>query len=206
MITSCWNLMEGVFTMNRLTTTNLHILASALFALSSTAAAAVDVMSPLEELKACARTEDSSARIACYEELGKRVLGEEPSVAEASQIVESSSVAAAVVAAAPVEEGVPATPVAEVRTERLPDEIGGGGFEEKKEGKAGLARGHVTSCRQASDGRWFFTFDSGQIWKQSSAGHYRFKDCEFDVTITKDMFSYKMAIDGGRKLRVRRQK
>jgi len=153
--------------------TNLLILASALFAFSG-ASVAADVTDPVADLKTCARTEDSTARIACYEALGKRVLGEDSNVAEPGP-------------------------------DRLPDNLGGGDYEEKKV-KAKAARGHVKSCRQASDGRWYFTFESGQVWVQSSKGHYRYKNCDFDVSITKDIFSYKMAIDGGRTIRVRRKK
>jgi len=49
-------------------------------------------------------------------------------------------------------------------------------------------------------------FDNEQLWKQSGAGRYRFSECDFDVTITKDFFGYKMKIDGGKTLRVKRER
>ena len=67
-------------------------------------------------------------------------------------------------------------------------------------------RGHVRSCGQLSDDRWYFVFDNEQLWKQSGAGRYRFRECDFDVTITKDFFGYKMKIDGGKTLRVKRER
>ncbi len=78
--------------------------------------------------------------------------------------------------------------------------------EKKKEEDPAEYRGHVQSCRESIDGIWYFTFDNGQVWFQSSRGHHRFEECDFDVTITKDFFGYKMAIDGGRTLRVRPQR
>jgi len=57
------------------------------------------------------------------------------------------------------------------------------------------------------DNRYFFILDSGEIWKQSGGRTHRFKDCSFDVTIRKDVFGYKMTIDGDDKtVRVRRHK
>lgn len=67
--------------------------------------------------------------------------------------------------------------------------------------------GHVRACQKASDNRYFFILDSGDIWKQSGGRTHRFKECSFDVTIRKDRFGYKMAIDGDDKtVRVRRHK
>jgi hypothetical protein len=85
----------------------------------------------------------------------------------------------------------------------LPDDLG---FEEKKAPEKKSYRGHVRSCGQMSDFRWYFVFDSGQVWKQSGDGSYRFKECDFDVTITKDFFGHKMKIDGGKSIRVRRER
>ena len=176
---------------------------------SSVAASAAD---PIEELKGCARTEDKAVRMACYEALGARVLGEEsdsvmsppdvePAVSE--PVVAASAVAEVAVVESVVAEAAPPPP----EPNRLPDDLG---VEKKKEEKKPAEkksfRGHVRSCGQTSDDRWYFVFESGQVWKQSSNGIYRFKECDFDVTITKDFFSYKMKIDGGKTLRVKRER
>ena len=127
---------------------------------------------PLDELRECARTEDSEKRIACYEALGKRVLDEE---------VES-------------EDSMPPATVVENPN-----------LEEDDEYKP--IHGHVRSCQQASDSRWFFILDSGDVWKQSGGRARRFKDCDFDVTIRKDVFGYKMTIAGDdQTVRVKRHK
>ena len=90
--------------------------------------------------------------------------------------------------------------------QRVPDDLG---IEKKKKEQAAKKksyRGHVRSCGQMSDNRWYFVFDRGQMWKQSSDWIHRFKECDFDVTITKDFFGYKMKIDGGITLRVKRER
>ena len=76
--------------------------------------------------------------------------------------------------------------------------------EKKKEQEAALGAGHVNSCRLGNDGRWVFHFDGGQVWRQSSNAQYRFEECDFDVTITKDFFGYKMKMEGRGSIRVRR--
>jgi hypothetical protein len=88
--------------------------------------------------------------------------------------------------------------------DRMPDNLGKVDRKEGKEKKT--YRGHVQSCGQMFDNKWYFVFDNGQVWKQSSRGSYKFEKCDFDVSITKDFFSYKMKIDGGKSLRVRRER
>jgi len=163
-----------------LTTTTLL-----LFAGSGLAAASTDLV---EDLRGCARITDKAARIACYEELGKRALGENtPTVPGVARIEPN-------VTEAPAVEIAAAAPV----SEQIPEDLG---TDERK-----TFRGHVGSCGQMSDDRWYFVFDNGQVWNQSSSGKYRFKECDFDVTITKDFFGFKMKIDGGKTLRVKRRR
>jgi len=45
----------------------------------------------------------------------------------------------------------------------------------------------------------------GQVWKQKNEPRQRYKECDFSVTITKDVFGYKMQIDGeGKQIRIGR--
>jgi len=158
---------------------------------------------PVEELKNCARTEDRDDRMACFESLGKRVLDQEVSDAPPPTEPEPEAVVAVLPAAVPTE------PATQTTQAGLPDEIGGSEFEKVKEGKkeeVPPARGHVRKCRMTRDDLWYFYFDGGQEWKQSGRGKYRFESCDFYATISKDFFGFKMQIEGGRKIRVRRVK
>ena len=65
--------------------------------------------------------------------------------------------------------------------------------------------GRVTDCRQHADGKWYFYFANGQVWKERNDGRQRFTDCDFEATITKDVFGYKMQVVGeGKKIRIGR--
>lgn len=65
----------------------------------------------------------------------------------------------------------------------------------------------LTRCTERSDGRYVFYFSNGQVWRQSKNDRVRFRDCNFDVTITKDFFGYKMQEDGEkRRIRIKRVK
>ena len=160
----------------------------------------------LEELKECARTDDTTARIACYEALGARVLGEESENTVSSADAESAVAEPAAVEATAVEATVVETAPSQAESSPMPDDLGVEKKKEEKPAEKKSYRGHVRSCGKMSDDRWYFVFDSGQVWKQSGNGKYRFKECDFDVTLTKDFFSYKMQIDGCKTLRVRRER
>ena len=192
------------------------LLATAFAALLSVEAfAETAAQGTVEELKGCARMADQASRLACYEELGKRVLA-------AESVVEAPSVEAGPVEATPVEpvpvEAVAAAPAVEavqqapaelpaapVPAEAIPSDLGQAKKEEKKKNeKPPVYRGRMASCRENADGIWYFTLENGQVWEQSSRGYHRFEQCTVDVSITKDFFGYKMTIEGGKTLRVRR--
>jgi hypothetical protein len=163
--------------------------------------AASDSTDPIEELKNCARTEDRNDRMTCFESLGKRVLDQEVSDVPPPRKPET------IVAAAP--PVAPTKPATQMTQTTLPDDLGGSGFKkvtEEKKDEVWLASGHVHRCRKTRDDLWYFYFDGGQEWRQNSQGRYRFENCDFDVTISKDFFGFKMVTAGGRKIRVRRVK
>lgn len=76
----------------------------------------------------------------------------------------------------------------------MDDSIGGSKFAKKEVKEGPITEGRVVDCQKAADDKFTFTFSSGQIWKQSNSKSYRFKTCEFDVTIDKDFFGYYLKI------------
>ena len=50
----------------------------------------------------------------------------------------------------------------------------------------------MTRCEKDSRKKFFFYLEGGQVWKQVSDKKLYFRDCNFDVTISKDFFGYKM--------------
>ena len=181
----------------------------------------------LTQLKICARIENSAERMACYDTLGKQVVAEEtatqtdtgtkaqeaPETAEAAASVATTSnnippdkeVSADAVAGAATEVGGTAA-VAATASPALSSEIGGKQFENKDPEVIEPGRGRVVSCQLDVNDKYYFSFDNGQVWRQTDSKRYRLKDeCQFVVTITKDFFGYKMQIDGEKaKIRIKR--
>ncbi len=166
----------------------LVLTAIATIAMSMTAVAQdADIVA---SLKACADVTEQDARLACYDKLGERVLGQETAVVPAApqEVVQPQQEAQPEVVA----EAAP-------RVEPLPDDLG---RDENVQ-----YRGVISSCKKGHYGDWYFYFENGQIWKEVSNRSARLRECEFPATITRDTFGYKMRIDGiDKTLRVKRQK
>ncbi len=146
----------------------------------------------VDELKACAKVTDRDARFACYEDLGKRALEDEPATGKSSAEKMVQPEAAAV----PAATGTVTNAVA------LPDDLGSTSYEDPTQ-----YRGLVTSCKKNADEQWYFYFNNGQVWKQVDRRRHRYRDCNFFVTITNDGLGYKMQIDGDKsKVRVSRRR
>lgn len=159
------------------------------FAMATPINAETDV---LEQLKDCARTQNNTQRIACYEGLGKAVLS-----AESAAAASETSLAAE----------TPDAKNPSVTTEDLPDSIGGGKYARD----AGIPKeqftGVIKTCKKSVDNRWFYIFENGQIWKQVRHKTIRHKNCNSSATLTKDGFGYIMRISGeDRRVRVRRHR
>jgi hypothetical protein len=127
---------------------------------------------PIADIKACADVTDADARLACFDELAERVQPEALAVAPAS----------AVVAEEPEEASIP-------------EHLGGADFEEQTDNFETHHQGMITGCQKGRDERWYFRFSNGQVWRQSNVGRQRFKECNFEATISQDGFGYKMVIE-----------
>jgi hypothetical protein len=131
-------------------------------------------------LHRCGAIEDATSRLECYDEVAKRASAPQQPVEAPKQPVES----------APVKD--------KPETAKKVDEEG-----ERDETFAAT----VTRCEEAYDGKYFFFFDNGQVWKQVKADRERYRDCDFNVTVTRDWFGYKMQRDGKkRRIRISRVK
>jgi len=140
----------------------------------------------IDQIRTCALIENSDTRFECYEALGKKVLDDAPEV-DASQKSTVRAEAAALPAVG------------------LPDDLGGDDFSKKSVDEVERFQGHIQSCEKGIDGRWYFEFGNGQVWKQSNSDRRKFRNCDIDATIHKDRFGYIMEIDGDdRRVRVQR--
>ena len=143
--------------------------------LVGTGAISTDIVSAEEifsdELGECSLIEDSSERLDCFDNFVGRHARAETVQPETAQATTS-----------------------ETQIQKAPDDLGAetlplgarGDVEEL------VVRAVVTSCKKNSLGKYFFFFENGHVWKQTNDKRLRFTNCEFDVTITKDFFGYKM--------------
>lgn len=166
---------------------------SALLWTSPSQASDTDIV---EQLKSCARMEQDANRIACYEQLGKSVVADDTQTA--TEVVSTQKQMQVVDAAIEAEQAKPNV---------LPESLGGGDFSDRSGRKIETYRGRVTSCKKASDRKWFYIFENGQAWKQVDSRKRSHRNCDFMVTVTKDSFGYKMVIDGqDSKIRIDRRR
>jgi hypothetical protein len=114
-------------------------------------------------------------------------------------------------AAAPAATEAPATkPIAKevpaVTPAPLDDEIGKESLGRENKDEL-MVQGTVVRCTKDATKKYLFYFDNGQVWKQKDNTNFRWKDCAFDVTITKDFFGYRMTPVGEtRRVRIARLK
>jgi len=142
----------------------------------------------VDELKACAITTDREARFACYEDLGKRALEDEPAAEKSS----------AERMAQPEAVPAPVAPETGTSAATLPDDLGGASFVEQESSQSTEEqyRGRLISCKKSKSDEWWFYFENGQVWKQVDSRRLRHRECNFMVTITKDGFGYRLQRDG----------
>lgn len=164
----------------------LTVLAMALILGSAQTSRADDAL--LEEIRRCATIPAPMERLACFDE----AIG--PPVSAAAKAPAPESATKAIEEAAPEKGRQPAVPPAR---EGSLDDLGAKPLLESDDANEELAiRARVTRCEKDARKKYYFVFDNGQVWKQVSDRRLSYKQCDFEVTITKDFFGYKMQPDG----------
>ena len=139
------------------------------------------------ELLRCAALPAETERVKCYDALAQRDL--RPTEPGAAGKREEPK---------PVEDPpLPPEPVTEpssAQTVEITDEVGREQVGDSDDAKATAYSARVTSCQKNSSGRVFFFLDNGQIWKQTDYARIRYRECDFDVTLTRDAFGYKLKV------------
>lgn len=144
-------------------------------------------------LNKCAAISDAADRLSCYDALAA-VLS--PVGDQGAAYVPASR---AEPAAAQTTAGVAAatTAVATSQTGAVPlnDDVGKERVQAASEQERTRYASHVTKCEESQpSGQTYFFMDNGQVWKQAKYRRLNFKDCDFEVEITKGTFGYEMHI------------
>ena len=158
-----------------------HTLIASMLFLSALPLSHADPTSS-DSLHACSAIDDASVRLACYDE----------AVGRPAPAVNTT-----------------ATPPPETLAEKTLDDIGAETLPDtsRSEDEELAVRARVTGCKKDERKKYMFFFENGQVWRQSSDKRVYFKDCNFEVTISKDFFGYKMLRDGDKgRIRISRVK
>ncbi|MDJ0904433.1 MAG: hypothetical protein QNI96_00330 [Woeseiaceae bacterium] len=160
-------------------------------------------------MASCGDIDEADARLACYD----AAIGRGASAQSDADTAEIEPLPAATrsepepLTQPPQSDPQPATAAPSSGPQPLTEEVG----KEQLSGKSRpdqepeSFRGRVVDCKQDASKKWYFYFDNGQVWKQRANARLSNRDCDFEVTITKDSFGYKMQIVGeGKKIRVGR--
>ncbi|MBT8109076.1 MAG: hypothetical protein KJP17_12610 [Gammaproteobacteria bacterium] len=187
------------------------------------------------ELQRCSLIDEGSARLDCYDALSGRKSAAASESAEAQQesavipeqktldeeTVDVTAAGQAMVGEAILDEKAAdkdqldqeavekETPVEALAEAKTLDDLGSETLPRSSRDEADklAVRATVSRCEKDYRKKYLFHFDNGQIWKQTSDKRLYFKECNFDVTITKDFFGYKMkADDNKRQIRISRVK
>jgi hypothetical protein len=140
-----------------------------------------------DDLRSCVAIESSSERLACYDQLA----GRKPPAPRTAARKEPGDVEQPSAAPATEPPAVSARTLDDLADETRPKTV-------RDAEEAIEVRARVTSCEKDSRKKYYFVFDNGQVWKQSSDKKLRYRECDFEVTISKDFFGYKMQPDGSK--------
>ena len=164
------------------------------------ASPAEDIVAP--DFRACGRIIEASERLACYDAISREHDEEQatvPAALPATPEEPQEEVAD--------ENDAVADPREQERFVPLTHDIGDGDLKRRKSEEPKTIRAQVTKCQLGATGKYYFYFDNGQVWRQTDDRRQEYVDCDFSVTIKKDMFGYKMQPEiEGRPIRIKRIK
>jgi len=151
-------------------------------------------------LSGCASIVENDARLTCFDAVAALMVDGQ----DAEDVAAPAAVAAAtvVVAAEPVVASAAAGPLP------LTDEVGKERIEPIEADEREKYSSRVVACQEsAQSGQYYFTLDNGQVWKQSNYRRLGFRDCAFDIELSKGSLGYQMYIPSkDRSIRVGRVK
>ena len=155
-------------------------------------------------LNKCAAISDDADRLSCYDALAAVLVPADKGSASSAAPVAAAESAAATTAASTV--AVTSAAASASGAVPLSDDVGKERIQPQSEQEQTRYASRVEKCEESqSSGQTYFFMDNGQVWKQSKYRRLNFKNCDFDVEISRGSFGYEMHIPSkDRNIRVNR--
>jgi hypothetical protein len=177
---------------------NLKLLTGAVALLLSAPGHAQNDGAAAEGVERCRTIADTVERLACYDNIGKR----KAATAPVPEVQESSTPDPVTMEERPQDPEQPPEVASEDSAYgELKDDVG----LPKSADEYKPIPVNVVRCGQASDYKWYFYFDNGQVWQYLGARTLRYRSCDTPGTLVEDGMGFALKMDGDKaKLRVKR--
>ena len=147
-----------------------------------------------EDIERCRTIADVTERLACYDRIGKPETTPEPAP-EARE--NSTPDPKPVPVPTPTDEGSQGTDDSVVATEdtkygELTDDVG----LPKSADDYRPIPVTVSRCTKASNHKWYFYLDNGQVWQYLGARTLRYKECNTPGQLIEDRLGFSLQMDG----------
>jgi hypothetical protein len=160
----------------------------------------------MQQLNQCREIADTEERIACYDNISEPApTADTPAEAPVETPAETPTVSAEAATAAAAATAATASPEAEAESRPEPDPDADFGLPTPEENRETI-QANVARCGEASNRKYYFYLDNGQIWEFLGRSNPRYRSCNSPVTITEDGMGFSLQMEGDSSHRVRRYK
>lgn len=136
-----------------------------------------------QSVEDCRAIDDDQERLACFDAV---LAPQKPAAPGPAPEPAPERAARPAATPAPQPAGTPAASASV-----LTDEVGRETLRDEARDELEV-RGRVERCVKGRSGKYVFYFDNGQVWRQRGNARANWKDCAFDVVISKDAFGYSL--------------
>jgi hypothetical protein len=160
----------------------------------------------MQQLNNCREIAATEERLACYDSVGEATaIAETPAETPVEIPAETPEVPAAVATVTVAAAAIDAQTDPEPDPESAPEQADDFGFPKAIEDLTTI-QANVVRCGEASNRKYYFYLDNGQVWQYLGNRSLRYRSCDSPVTITEDGMGYALQMEGDSSHRVQRTK
>lgn len=170
---------------------NLGLVTGAVALLLTVPGHAQDDGAANEDIEQCRTIADVMDRLACYDRIGKPETAPEPVPEAREEPMPEPGPAPAPTDQGSLDPDDPAVATEETAYGELTDEIG----LPKSADDYKPIPVTVVRCNQASNRKWYFYLDNGQVWQYMGARTLRYRSCETPGKLIEDGLGFSLQLD-----------